>query len=99
MAATTEGEPRFERRPAPPLQRLLLKSTPFVYHGPLADLLASRCVMLITTRGRKTGHRRTTAVSFMPLDDHLVVFSGWGRTSNWYRNVRANAEVEVQVGR
>jgi deazaflavin-dependent oxidoreductase (nitroreductase family) len=92
-------EPRFERPPAPPLQRLLLKTTPWIYRGPLADLLQARCVMLLTTTGRKSGRPRTIGVSFMPLDNHLIAFSGWGRSSNWYRNVLANAEVEVQVGR
>jgi len=35
----------------------------------------------------------------MPVGDHFVVFSGWGITSNWYRNIRANPEVTVTVGR
>jgi len=48
--------------------------------------------------GRKTGRPRTTAISFMPLEDRLIVFSGWGTTSNWYRNVRANPAVTVRVG-
>jgi len=69
-----------------------------VYRGPVAAFLESRCVMLLTTTGRKTGRMRTTAVSFMPLDDRLIVFSGWGITSNWYRNVRANPSVIVHVG-
>jgi deazaflavin-dependent oxidoreductase (nitroreductase family) len=56
-------------------------------------------VLLLTTRGRRTGLPRTTAVSFMPVDDHLVVFSGWGVTSGWYRNIRAHQEVRVTVGR
>ena len=30
----------------------------------------------------------------MPVGDHFVVFSGWGVTSNWYRNLRANPEVD-----
>jgi deazaflavin-dependent oxidoreductase (nitroreductase family) len=81
------------------LQRLLLKSTPYVYFGPIAELLKSRCVLVITTRGRKSGLWRRTAISFMPVGEHLVVFSGWGRSSNWYRNVLADPEVEVQVGR
>jgi deazaflavin-dependent oxidoreductase (nitroreductase family) len=97
VAANTE--PRFERQRAPKLQQLLLKVPPLIYRGPIADLLKSRCVLVLTTRGRKTGQRRTTGVSFMPLNDRLVVFSGWGRMSNWYRNVLANPEVEVQVGR
>ena len=35
----------------------------------------------------------------MPVDDHFVVFSGWGVSSNWYRNVRANPAVKITVGR
>ena len=39
-------------------------------------------------------------MSFMPLPDgKYVVFSGWGVGSNWYRNVRAEPRVHVQVGR
>ena len=91
--------PSYARPPASGLQRLLLKSAPLVYRGPLADLLRARCVMLLTTRGRKSGRPRTGAISFMPLDDHLVVFSGWGTTSNWYRNLQADPEVMITVGR
>jgi deazaflavin-dependent oxidoreductase (nitroreductase family) len=54
--------------------------------------------MLLTTVGRKTGQRRTNGVSFMRDGDRLIVFSGWGVSSQWYQNVRANPEVEVQVG-
>jgi hypothetical protein len=36
----------------------------------------------------------------MPLPDgRYIVFSGWGTTSNWYRNIRANPEVMISVGR
>jgi deazaflavin-dependent oxidoreductase (nitroreductase family) len=93
------GEPRFERKRAPTWQRALLRSTPYVYHGPFAELLRWRCVMLLTTVGRRTGKPRTTAVSFMPLADRLIVFSGWGIRSDWYRNVLANPAVQVRVGR
>jgi deazaflavin-dependent oxidoreductase (nitroreductase family) len=55
--------------------------------------------MLLTTVGRRSGLPRTTAISFMPVGSGFVVFSGWGVTSNWYRNVLANPAVEVQVGR
>ena len=74
------AEPSFSRRRAGAFQRLLLKTPRFVYRGPLAELMRSRCVMLLTTRGRRTGQPRTTAVSFMPVDGHFVAFSGWGAT-------------------
>src|SRR4030081_1365968 len=96
MAAS---EPSFRRRRASAWLRALLKVPSLVYRGPLADLMRSRCVLLLTTRGRKSGRPRTGAVSFMPVDDHFVVFSGWGVGSNWFRNIRANPEVMVTVGR
>jgi deazaflavin-dependent oxidoreductase (nitroreductase family) len=93
------SEPTFTRRRANPVLRTLLKAPVLLYRGPIADLLRSRCVMLLTTRGRRTGLLRTTAVSFMPVDDHYVAFSGWGVASNWYRNVRAHPDVWVTIGR
>jgi deazaflavin-dependent oxidoreductase (nitroreductase family) len=93
------SEPSFTRRRASPLLRTLLTVPILLYRGPLAELLRSRCVLLLTTRGRRTGQPRTGAVSFMPVNDHFVVFSGWGVTSNWYRNIRANPEVTLKVGR
>ena len=96
MAST---EPSFKRRRASLWLRTMLKVPSLVYRGPLAELMRSRCVLLLTTRGRKTGQPRTGAVSFMPVEDHFVVFSGWGVGSNWFKNIRANPEVTVRVGR
>jgi deazaflavin-dependent oxidoreductase (nitroreductase family) len=98
MSAST-SEPSFIRPPAGPVQRLVLRSLALVYRGPVAELFSGRCVMLLTTRGRRSGRWRTTGVSFMPVDDHFVIFSGWGVGSNWYRNLRANPEVILTVGR
>jgi deazaflavin-dependent oxidoreductase (nitroreductase family) len=93
------SQPTFTRRRANPVLRTLLKAPALLYRGLIADLLRSRCVMLLTTRGRRTGLPRTTAVSFMPVDGHYVAFSGWGVGSNWYRNVLAHPEVWITVGR
>jgi deazaflavin-dependent oxidoreductase (nitroreductase family) len=91
-------EPTFARRPPEGLQRALLRVPRVLYRGPLAEVLRSRCVMLLTTRGRRTGRPRTTPVSFMPVADRFIVFSGWGVSSSWYHNVRANRNVLIQVG-
>ncbi|HLZ28807.1 MAG TPA: nitroreductase family deazaflavin-dependent oxidoreductase [Chloroflexota bacterium] len=93
------AEPSFARRRASPVLRFFLKVPVLLYRGPIADLLRARCVMLLTTRGRRSGRPRTGPVSFMPVDNHFIVFSGWGVNSNWYRNVRANPEVTITVGR
>jgi deazaflavin-dependent oxidoreductase (nitroreductase family) len=96
----TSVEPSFRRRPAAGWLRALLRVPRFLYSGPIADIMRARCVLLLTTQGRRSGLPRTTAVSFMPLNDHFVVFSGFrGVDSNWYRNVLANPRVTVKVGR
>jgi deazaflavin-dependent oxidoreductase (nitroreductase family) len=92
------SEPSFRRRRPSGFLRLFLAVPPLAYHGPIAELLRSRCVMLLTTRGRRSGRPRTNGVSFMLLDDHFVIFSGWGISSNWYRNIRANPSVRIKVG-
>lgn len=94
----TDQEPTFRRHRPQPLQRLLFKLPPLLYHGPTAGFLASRCVLRLTTTGRKTGQPRTLCVSFMPLDDEYIIFSGFGIQSNWYRNIRANPAVTIQIG-
>jgi deazaflavin-dependent oxidoreductase (nitroreductase family) len=94
-----QAEPNFTRRRASPWLRLLLRAPRYLYVGPMAELMRSRCVLLLTTRGRRSGLPRTTAVSFMPLaNGHDVVFSGLGTTSAWYRNVRADSRVRIKVG-
>lgn len=93
------SEPSFTRRRADALNRLFLKVPVLLYRGPMAEVLKARCVMLLTTRGRRSGLPRTNGVSFMPLNDHFVIFSGWGIRSDWYRNVRSHPEVIITVGR
>jgi deazaflavin-dependent oxidoreductase (nitroreductase family) len=95
MSAT---EPTFDRgRPGRRL-RFFFKAPLALYRGPIAEIMRGRCVMLLTTTGRRTGQPRTTGVSFMPFDGHFIVFSGWGVRSDWYRNLLANPDVTIQVG-
>ncbi|MBL7488834.1 nitroreductase family deazaflavin-dependent oxidoreductase [Frankia sp. AgB1.9] len=56
--------------------------------------------LLLTTVGRRTGARRTTALIFArDGDDYLVVASTGGspRDPDWYLNLSANTAVEIQV--
>ncbi|WP_433386583.1 nitroreductase family deazaflavin-dependent oxidoreductase [Micromonospora sp. KLBMP9576] len=57
--------------------------------------------LLITTRGRRSGTLRRTALIYgRDGDRYLLVASNGGaaRHPNWYLNLCADAEVEVQVG-
>ena len=56
--------------------------------------------LLITTRGRKTGTARRTALIYGRDDDRYVVVASNGaavRNPNWYLNLVADPEVRVQV--
>jgi deazaflavin-dependent oxidoreductase (nitroreductase family) len=69
-----------------------------MYRLGLADQLG-RSTLLLTTRGRKTGCRRTTALNYVVDDGVTYVLSGMGAGSDWLRNLQADPHVQVQVGR
>jgi deazaflavin-dependent oxidoreductase (nitroreductase family) len=57
--------------------------------------------LLLTTKGRKSGELRRTALIYQPDgDNYVVVASQGGRPQHpsWYFNLEADPEVEVQVG-
>jgi deazaflavin-dependent oxidoreductase (nitroreductase family) len=57
-------------------------------------------ILLLTTTGRKSGQARTSALIFgRDGDDLLLVASQGGAPThpNWYHNLSANPDVEVQV--
>jgi len=53
------------------------------------------CIMVLTHTGRKTGLRRRTPVNYAEIDGELYCTAGFGQISDWYRNIRANPQVEV----
>ena len=52
-------------------------------------------IMVLTHTGRKSGLRRQTPVNYAVVDDELYCTSGFGKSSDWYRNVMAEPKVEV----
>src|SRR5215218_8375151 len=57
-------------------------------------------VLILTTKGRKTGEPRPQALIYRPYGDaYLVVASKGGsdRPPGWYVNLQADSEVEVQI--
>jgi deazaflavin-dependent oxidoreductase (nitroreductase family) len=58
--------------------------------------------LLLRTTGRRSGVTRTNALVYArDGDDYLVVASNGGadRPPSWLHNLRANPDVEVQIGR
>jgi deazaflavin-dependent oxidoreductase (nitroreductase family) len=57
--------------------------------------------LLLTTRGRKSGKLRRTALIYGRDGDRYIVVAskgGAGKHPEWYLNLVANPEVEVQAG-
>jgi deazaflavin-dependent oxidoreductase (nitroreductase family) len=64
-------------------------------------LLDSRLCRL-THIGRKSGKSYRTVLEVAgtnPARHELMVMSGLGPTSNWYRNLHANGAAEIEIGR
>ncbi|MDX8143452.1 nitroreductase family deazaflavin-dependent oxidoreductase [Lentzea sp. BCCO 10_0061] len=56
--------------------------------------------LLLTTKGRKSGEMRRTALIYQPSgDDHVVVASQGGKPTHpaWYLNLEEEPVVDVQV--
>lgn len=62
--------------------------------GPLIGGL----VMLLTTRGRKSGKWRTTPLQYEWLEGDLYVAAMRGERADWYRNLLADPHVRMRVG-
>ena len=52
-------------------------------------------ILVLVHRGRKTGLTRRTPLNFAFVDGELYVLAGFGAVADWYRNIRANPQVEV----
>lgn len=86
---------------APPegLKRALFRAPIWVYRAHLGFLFGHRLVYL-ATRGRRSGLRRDVVVEvteYNALAGKLVVMSGWGAASDWYRNLRAGPAVAIRL--
>lgn len=69
--------------------------------GRVGHIHRARRTLLLTTRGRRTGKaRRTALIDGRHGDSYVLVASHAGapRHPAWYLNLEANPEVEVQVG-
>ncbi len=71
----------------------------FYRMGILPLLGMSRTVMILTTRGRKSGRLRRTPIGYFLIGGEVHVISAWGRSASWYQNLRAHPDqVEIQIG-
>jgi F420H(2)-dependent quinone reductase len=69
--------------------------------GRLGATLLGMPMLLLTTRGRRTGRLRTAPLLYLPVDDSFVLVASNGgaqRNPTWWWNLQAYPEALVQIG-
>ncbi len=68
--------------------------------GRLGAKLGTQTILLLHTRGRRTGQPYTTPIAYFFLDGfYFLVGSNWGKDANagWYFNLMQEPKVTIQV--
>lgn len=60
--------------------------------------VVGRLVLLLTTRGRRSGRLRVTPLQYEEIDGDIVVGSSRGTRGVWHWNILADPQVRVRVG-
>jgi deazaflavin-dependent oxidoreductase (nitroreductase family) len=78
--------------------RWMLRSPMWLYQLGLGWLIGWIPLLILTTRGRKSGDARYAVVEWRRHGKRLYIVSGWGKRPNWYQNLCAAPIVTVQLG-
>ena len=65
----------------------------------LLPQLAKEEYCYLTTKGRKTGKPHEIEIWFSVVDNTVYLLSGGGGESDWVKNLRANPEVTLRIGK
>jgi deazaflavin-dependent oxidoreductase (nitroreductase family) len=66
--------------------------------GRVGGMYAGGRLLLLTTRGRKSGKSYTIPLGFQTDGDRLIIIAG-SANPDWYRNLVADPRVRVEVGK
>jgi deazaflavin-dependent oxidoreductase (nitroreductase family) len=66
--------------------------------GKVGGLYAGGRLLLLTTRGRKSGKPYTIPLGFQTDADRFIIIAG-SANPDWYRNLVADPRVKVEVGK
>ncbi len=76
----------------------LLRTPLLLYKLGWAPALNWMPLLILTTRGRKSGLARHVVVEYRRHGSKYYIVSGWGADTDWYRNIQADNRVTVQHG-
>jgi len=93
---------------APPNNRLMIKTTTIINrflfqisNGRIGGRFGKVDILLLTTKGRKSGEDRTVPLQYFRAGDDLVLVpsnAGDDRDPAWWLNLRADPNGTVQIG-
>lgn len=88
-----------------PFLKVLSAANVAVYRwtgGRVGGRMGKAPILLLTTRGRKSGKRRTTPLLYVEDGERLVIVASQGGAPThpaWFLNLRADPNVTVELGR
>lgn len=80
------------------LGRLIARMPLLLYRLGLGDWMNVIHLMILTTRGRKTGTPRHTPVEYRRHGRKIYIVSVWGERPDWFQNALVSPVVTVQFG-
>jgi deazaflavin-dependent oxidoreductase (nitroreductase family) len=63
--------------------------------GPFFGNPLSGYIMVLRIKGRRTGKIRYAPVNYAIANGRVYCIAGWGRTSDWFRNLQADPAIEA----
>ncbi len=61
--------------------------------------IVGKIILLLTTTGRRSGKKRITPMQYEQIGSDYYVGAARGLKADWVRNLQANPNIEVRVGR
>ena len=90
--------------PTPLMLKIISRVHTFLYRatgGRVTSSLLGRGMLLLTTKGRKSGRPYTTPLQYLEDGDRIIIVgsnAGNARHADWWLNLRQHPEAAVQGG-
>lgn len=83
--------------------KLFMQANTFLIHisrGRFGSKLGKQTILLIHSRGRKSGKEYITPIAYFPVNNgYYVIASNWGKPNNaaWYYNIKTQPRTIIEV--